>query len=147
MIPLSPKDLQSGIVRAWATNLLTGETQELTTKNDRSTCQFFKPFECGGYKIQLRLHWKDLDNQGNPMLDADFINPSTDKMDKTMRADPAHHTPAQGDGERIYLWEFKDADESRKLRVMLAWSESLTTTGHLSDVCSNKLFREGKEIP
>lgn len=79
-------------------DLLTGETQEFSTKNDCSACQFFKPFECGGYKVQLRLDWKDLDNQGNPVLDADFKNPSTDKMDKSMRAHPAHHTPAQGDG-------------------------------------------------
>jgi hypothetical protein len=144
MIPLSHEDLQSGKVRAWATNVSTGATQELTIKNG-SVCQFFEPFKCGGYKIWLRLHWKDLDSQGNPTLDADFYNPSTDKIDKSMRAHPAHHTQAQGDKERTYLWMF--ADESRELRVTLTWSESVTSVGNIIDSCSAKQTRAGEEVP
>jgi hypothetical protein len=123
--------------------VLTGATQELAIKN-RSVCQFFDPFECGDYKVQLRLDWKDLDNQGNPTLDADFKNLCTGKMDKLMRAHPAHHTPAQNDGKRIYLWEF--ADESRKLQVMLKWSESVTSEANFVDSCSAKVTRAGEEV-
>jgi len=143
VIPLSTKDLQSGIVRAWATDMFTGATQELTTKN--STCQFFEAFTCGGYKIQLRLHWKDIDSQGNPMLDADFCNPCTNKPDKSMRAHPAHHTQAQGDGERIYLWKFED--ESRRLRVKLTWSEYVTSEANIIDSVSVIQTRAGQEVP
>ncbi len=136
MNPLTPKDLESGTVRAWATT-----TQELTTKQG-SVCQFFEPFECGGYKVVLRLDWKDLDSQGNPMLDADFYNLSTDKIDKSMTAQPAHHTQAQGEGERTYLWEF--ADESRKLRVTLTWLVSITAVVKFSDSCSAKVISAGE---
>ena len=146
MISLSPNDLQCGIVRAKATDLLIGEVQELKTKNDRSTCQFFEPFICGGYKVQLRLDWKDLDNQGNPTLDADFINPYTDKHDKSMRANPAHHTRAQVDRRRIYQWVFED-EQTKLLQVELTWSESLTSSGNFSDFCSAKLTRAGENVP
>lgn len=145
MIPLSPADLQSGIVRAWATNVLTGATQELTTKKGRNVCHFFEPFKCVGYEVWLRLDWKDLDSQGNPTLDADFYNPSTGKKDKSMKAHPAHHTQAQGDRERTYLWKF--ADELRKLRVTLIWSESVTSVANFSDSCSAKQTRAGAEVP
>ncbi len=144
MKPLKPEDLQSGTVRAWAMDLLTGASQELTTKNG-SVCQFFEPFECGGYKVQLRLDWKDIDKQGNPTLDADFYNLTTGMMDKSMRGQPVHHTLAQGNGERTYLWEY--ADDLRKLRVTLIWSVSVTNELNLEDCCSVEMAREGKIIP
>ncbi len=144
MRSLSPTDLQSGLVRAWATNLSTGETQELTIKNG-SVCQFFDPFKCDGYEIQLRLDWKDLDNQGNPTLDADFKNPCTGKMDKSMRAHPAHHTHAQGDRERIYPWDF--TDKLIKLRVTLNWLESVTEVTNFVDYTSAKVTRAGEDVP
>ncbi len=144
MKPLKPEDLQTGTMRAQATDMLTGASQELTTKNG-SVCQFFEPFECGGYKVQLRLDWKDIDRQGNPMLDADFYNLSTGTMDKSMRGKPAHHTPAQGDGERTYLWEY--ADDLRKLRVTLTWSVSTTGTLSFGGSCSAEVIRDGKIIP
>lgn len=142
--PLTPDDLQSGKVRAYAENLLTGETHELTTKPD-SVCHFFEHFECGGYIVQLRLHWKDLDNQGNPRLDADFINHNTGKIDKSMKKHPAHHTSAQGDKERTYPWEFKD--ESRKLRVTLTLSMSVASGLNFGDSVSVKQTRAGEDIP
>jgi hypothetical protein len=119
--PLTPEDLQSGTVRAFATDLSSGAIQELTTRN-RSVCHFFEPFECGGHEVRLRLDWKDLDSQGNPTLDADFYMLDTGEMDKSMKAHVAHHTPAQSEGERAYEWEY--ADESRRLRVTLIWSVS-----------------------
>lgn len=145
MKSLSPIDLQCGLVRSIVTDLSNGETQELTIKNDRSTCQFFECFMCGDYRVQLRLDWKDLDNQGNPTLDADFINPNTGKHYKSMKAHPSHHTQAQGDGERSYTWEF--ADESKKLRVVVIWSESVTSTAGFIDSCSVTQTRVGKDVP
>lgn len=142
MKPLSLADLQSGIVRAWATNVLTGATQELTIK-DGSVCQFFEPFKCGGYEVQLRLDWKGLDNQGNPTLDADFYKLCTGKMDKTMKAHPAHHTQAQGVRERIYPFDFADL----KLQVKLSWSESVTEVQNFVDSCSAIVIRAGEEVP
>ncbi len=144
MKPLTPEDLQSGTVRARVTDVLTGASQELTTKNG-SVCQFFELFECGGYKVQLRLDWKDIDRQGNPTLDADFYNLSSGMMDKSMRGQSVHHTPAQGDGERTYLWEY--ADDLRKLRVTLTWSVSVTSELNLGDFCSAEVTREGEIIP
>lgn len=144
MIPLKPEDLQSGKIRAAAMDMSTETTQELSTKNG-STSHFFEPFESCGYKIQLRLDWNDLDSQCNPMLDADFYNPITGKMDKSMKSHPAHHTQAQGNGERIYIWKF--LDDLRMLCVALIWSESLTSTIGITDYCSAELIRNGKVIP
>lgn len=144
MKPLRPEDLQSGAVRAWATDVLAGTSQELTTKNG-SVCQFFEPFECSGYKVQLRLDWKDIDKLGNPTLDADFYNLSTGIMNKSMKREPVHHTSAQIDGERTYLWEY--ADDLRKLRVTLIWLGSVNSELNLDDSCSIEVTREGKIIP
>lgn len=141
---LTSKDLQSGTVRAQATDLLTGATQELSTKVG-SICQFFEPFECGGYKVHLRLDWGDPDNQGNPTLDADFYDLDSGKINKSMKAHPAHHTHTQNGLRRIYRWEF--ADELRKLQVMLTWTGYLNDNAELIDDCSIILIREGKVVP
>jgi hypothetical protein len=69
----------------------------------------------------------------------------TGEIDKSMRADRAHHTPAQGNGERIYPWEF--SDESIKLRVTLKWSESVTEVPNFVDYTSPKVTRAGEEVP
>lgn len=140
MSPLTPEDLQSGTGRAFATDLSTGATQELTTKN-RSVCHFLEPFECGGHEVLLRLDWKDLDSQGNPTLDADFYSLNTREMDKSMKAHVAHHTPAQSEGERTYEWEY--ADESRRLRVTLIWSVSVTCVARTDVSFSAEVIRAG----
>jgi hypothetical protein len=138
--PLTAKDLQSGSVRALATDVSTGVTQELTTKNG-SGCHFFEPFECAGYEVRLRLDWRDLDDQGNPTLDADFYSLSTGAMDKSMKAHPAHHTSARTGSGRTYEWEF--ADESRHLRVMLTWLKSLSAEMTMQAKLSFRVFRAG----
>ncbi len=127
-------------MRAFATDLSTETTQELTTKNG-SVC-FFEPFVCGDHKVQLRLEWKDLDNQGNPTLDADFYSLKTGEMDKSMKAHVAHHTLlAQSGGERTYVWEY--ADESRRLRVTLIWSMSVTCGAKTDVSTSAQVIRPG----
>lgn len=121
---LTLKDVRSGTVRVFAMDLSTGERQELTTRS-KSYCLFFEPpFNCGSYSVKFRLDLKQCDTQGNPKLDADFYILATGKPDKSMKADAAHHTEAQTEGECTYEWNF--ADESRKLRVTLRWSVSRT---------------------
>ena len=141
MNPLAVEDLQSGSVRALATNVSTGVTQELTTRNG-SSCHFFEPFECSGYEVRLRLDWKDLDDQGNPTLDADFYSLNTGAMDKSMKAHPAHHTSAGAASERTYEWEF--ADESRHLRVRLTWLKTLSGELTMQGKVSCKVIRAGE---
>jgi hypothetical protein len=141
---LTADDLQSGKVRAYAENKLSGEIQELTTRPER-ICHFFKPFEYGGYIVQLRLDWKDHDSQGNPMLDADFLDPITHKNVKSMKAHQAHHTPAQNSGERAYIWKFED--NSMKLVVRITWSMYLNSETNLIDTVLCTLTRAGEEIP
>lgn len=141
---LTREELQSGRVHAVATDLSTGASQELTIR-EGSRNHFFEPFECGGYQIQLRIDWTDLDDQGSPTLDADFYDPATHAMDKSMRADAAHHTPAQADSERTYVWEFRD--ERRCLRVTLTWLQSLASEASATPTLSLRVIRAGENAP
>ena len=145
MIPLSPKDIQSGALHARAINLLTGEIQDLITRDRSDFCLFFEPFKSGGYSVWLRLDWKDQDSHGNPTLDADFHYPDTDKIDKSMKKHPAHHTTAEGTGSRIYAWEF--ADEVRKIRIELEWSVFINESVHLDDRIEVEKENPGQETP
>lgn len=138
MSPLTQADLHSGKVRAQATDLLSGKTEQLTTI-PRSACHFFEPFACGGFRVLLRLDWKDLDGNQNPTLDADFYDLVTAEMVKSMRANEAHHTPARGDGERAYDWEF--ADEAKRLRVSLIWTVSLSAVAKATAAISMQIIR------
>ena len=122
MSKLTPEDVQSGAVKATATDLATGRTQDLTVRPG-SSCHFFDPFVCRGYKVHLRLDWTD-ERQGNPTLDADFYDLETHRMVKSMKRHPAHHTPASQGKGRVYQWEF--ADPSVNLQVALTWSVSGT---------------------
>jgi hypothetical protein len=138
MSPISIEDLQSGSVRALATDIAAGVTQELKTK-EGSKCHFFESFECAGYKVRLRLDWKDLDDHGNPIMDADFYHPKTCAIDKSMKAHRAHHTRAGASGERIYEWEF--ADQSRHLQVTLIWCKALSSELTMQASLSSSLIR------
>jgi hypothetical protein len=137
-VTLTQADLQSGTVRAEATDLLTGKIEQLTTRLD-SHCHFFQPFQCGGYGVRLRVDWKDLDAHGNPLLDADFYDLVTDKPVKKMKAHAAHHTRSRGDGIRAYDWELADA--SMRLQVVLIWTRHLSATVKTSASISLKVTR------
>ena len=88
-----------------------------------SACQFFEPFNCGRYRVHLRLDWNDLDRNGNPTLDAAFYDAPTGQMDKSMKAHEAHHTPSANGQGRTYSWAY--ADEWRRLRVTLTWTVAM----------------------
>ena len=136
MTPLTLEDLQSGSVRAFATDLLTHSTQRLSIRPD-SRCHFFDPFVSGDFQVQLRLDWNDLDSHGNPMLDADFYSLATGKMDKTMKQHPAHHTESDDGHSRIYKWVFKDIE--RQLQIMLALSKSVSDTLGIRETVAHRI--------
>lgn len=133
--PLNPDQVAALIARAVVTFLDSGETAELTTKPD-SACLFFNRFEAGDDLVQLRLDWTDIDENGHPRLDADFLDPVTLKHRST-KGRP-HHTSSAGPGERSYEWRFDDA--VRRFTVAMTWSAS----GFASS--SSLAFGEGRAI-
>ena len=143
MEPLTPEKLKKRFARAWATDLSTEQTYDLTVRHG-SRCHFFKPFPAGPYMVQLRLDWQDIDSHGNPTLDADFHDPETGKIDVSMRRHAAHHTCSQSDGCQTYLWEFRDA--RRQLQIGLSWRVILPHAKvHLTASCTRRVIRANSE--
>ncbi len=126
MEPIKRRQLEHHIYCAAVEFSDTGESKTLETKED-SVCHFFEPFHVGNDVINFRLDWSDIDENGNPTLDADFRDKDTNKIRhlKGERRD-AHHTPSTGGKERIYCWEFKDCKRPFKLNV--GWLLSATAT-------------------
>lgn len=116
MRPLSASEVEKAIASATATDVTTGRTQDLVRKGQ---CHFFERFRAGAYEVQLRLDWRDIDESGWPRLDADFYDPATGLIDKSMKGHLAHHTDTAGDGGHSYVWEFED--ERRHLRIVHSW--------------------------
>jgi hypothetical protein len=143
MNSVTAKDLQRGTVCASVTDLLTRKSQQLTTKRD-SRCLFFETFDLSNYRIQLRLDWGDLDEYGNPRMDADFYDPLTGKIDKSMKAHPAHQTTAQESEPRLYVWKFKD--ESRSLQVALSWTDSVSLAANAQFCCAAEVIHSEKAV-
>jgi hypothetical protein len=113
---MSPEELEKRIARAVATDLATGQIQNLV-RNGR--CHFFQRFRSGSYDVQLRLDWDDL-VEGFPRLDADFYDSVTNVIDKSMKGHLAHHTNAEPSQDtQSYVWEYEDS--RRHLRIDLSW--------------------------
>lgn len=119
--PLDAAQVASQIARVEVTDLETGETTELATR-PASVCLFFDRFNAGDFLVQLRLDWGDIDANRHPTLDADFLDPVTEKLDRSMRGHPAHHSHAAGSGPRVYEWLFEDV--AQHFAVAVAWSAS-----------------------
>jgi hypothetical protein len=117
--PIKRGQLEHNIESANVVFLDTGDSIRLETKPD-SVCHFFEPFQVGNDAITLRLDWSDLDENGNPTLDADFVDSKTNKKQslKGERRD-AHHTSSLGDRGRSYSWEFKNY--KRPFKVLVCW--------------------------
>ena len=130
MEPLSASNMESEIAEAWVTDMATGMRTKLSTRSN-SRCHFFDPFDLGSYEVRLRLDWGDIDSNGHPRLDADFVASATGDVDKSMRLHPAHHTESQSGTARTYAWQY--ADESREFKVEVTWlcSASLRSSGSL----------------
>jgi hypothetical protein len=80
-----------------------------------SQCLFFEEFTVDGCRIQLRLDWNDLDQNGDPTLDAD-ISEGGEKL--LVDRDKWHHTPKILDGsEWVYSWSFRGKQLRFKVQV------------------------------
>ena len=105
----------------------TGEESQLSEKENRN-CHFKEPFMIGKYRIQLRIHWKDVDKNGEPMLDADIWTEENGKKKfLKKRKTPSHHTKKEFDetlGEKIYTFEFEDT--SLRLRTKKSVAKTVT---------------------
>ncbi|NJN46940.1 MAG: hypothetical protein HC808_11225 [Candidatus Competibacteraceae bacterium] len=68
-----------------------------------------------------------MDKNGNPTIDADFIDAKTKKRRslKGARKD-AHHTSSEKDMGRTYTWEFKSY--RRPFKVLICWIASVALT-------------------
>jgi len=104
--PIRRGELEDNISSATVTFSDTDETCVLKTRPS-SACHFFEPFTAGDDDIQLRLHWSDLDHNGHPTLDADFIDKKTGKH-RSLNGKRlcAHHTASSPGKGRSYEWVF-----------------------------------------
>jgi hypothetical protein len=122
-------DLVSQSIVAFAEDLESGQKFTLETKKD-SYCLFFDQFRCGVFIIQLRLDWHDLDQKGNPTLDADFYNERHEPI-KKMNGIKIHHTNAETGNERVYAWELFDT--KMRIRVTLILKANIAEAGNATD--------------
>ena len=124
MKPIRRGELENNISSATVTFSDTNETCVLKTRQG-SVCHFFEQFTVGDDAIQLRLHWSDLDHNGHPTLDADFLDKRTGKhrslKGKRLRA---HHTVSSPDKGRSYEWGFDGF--SRQFRVKVVWLATMS---------------------
>ena len=137
-MPIHSGELENNILSASVTFSDTGETVALKTRAD-SYCHFFERFTVGNDEIQLRLDWSVLDNDGYPMLDADFIDKKTGKHRKLKgKRERAHHTASSPGLGRCYEWVF--GEYNRQFSVTVAWCANLSEGVHLGDSCSAEVI-------
>lgn len=121
----------------------TGEIYNLSTKPN-SSCHFFNRFTVGNDDIQLRLDWSELDQNGQPTLDADFINKKKGKHRSiTGKRKSAHHTTALPGQGRCYEWTFEDY--SRQFSVKIVWLAKLTEKIQISDFMSAEIIKNNNK--
>ena len=139
MEPIRPGQLHENIESAVVTFSDTGEVRTLTTR-ERSASHFFPRFLVGDDEIQLRLDWFDLDRNGQPTLDADFIDRETGahRALRGKRRD-AHHTESSPGEGRGYEWEFNGF--SRQFSVTVTWRATVSEKLHATDRCSAEVIR------
>jgi hypothetical protein len=134
MKPIRRGELEYSISSATVTFSDTGETYALKTRPG-SSCHFFERFTVGDDDIQLRLDWSDLDHNGRPTLDADFIDKKTGKhRSLTGKRQCAHHTASSPGKSRCYEWVFDGF--SRQFSVEVVWLETMSDGLGFDDICS-----------
>lgn len=123
----------NNITAALVTFTDTGESRSLETRPN-SNCHFFERFTIGDHDIVLRLDWNDLDHNGHPTLDADFIDPETGKHRRLKgKLRDAHHTPSLHDHSRSYEWVFDNF--RRQFSVSVEWQAIIQETAKFGDTC------------
>lgn len=142
MEPILPTESIESVVVTFSD---TGEIRTLE-KKEGSASHFFPRFPVGDDEIQLRLDWSDLDNNGQPTLDADFINRQTGKH-RSLRGKrrDAHHTTASPGNGRRYEWEFDGF--SRQFSVAVSWKVSVSEKLSLTSSFSAEVIRAADRKP
>lgn len=145
MEPIRPGKLHENIESAVVTFSDTGEVRTLATR-ERSASHFFPRFMVDDDEIQLRLDWSDLDSNGQPTLDADFIDRETGTH-RTLRGKrrDAHHTESSPGEGRCYEWEFNGF--SRQFSVAVTWRAVVSESVQVTDSCSAELIRAADRKP
>ncbi len=141
MTPLCTEKPPGDIESAYVVRLDTKETQTLSVR-EGSRCHFFNPFIIDGYRVRLRLDWADLDENGQPTLDADFHNAETNKkLGNRGARRAAHHTKAVDLSRRIYEWTFNNFKLA--FNVVLYWLLTTQSTIEASDKATIDVCRNG----
>lgn len=138
MEPLNHGELEDNISSATVTFSDTGETCVLQPRPG-SVCHFFERFTVGDDDIQLRLDWSDLDNNGQPTLDADSIDKQTGKHRSLKgKRQCAHHTASSPGKGRCYEWVFDGS--SRRFSVEVVWLANVSDGLGFGDFCSAEVI-------
>lgn len=145
MKPIRRGELEDNIASATMTFSDTGETCALKTRGG-SVCHFFDRFTVGDDNVQLRLDWSDLDHNGQPTLDADFMDRKTGKHRSVQgKRRSAHHTTSSSGGGRRYEWAFDGS--SRQFSVAVAWRASVSESLYFGDLCSAEIIHAADRKP
>jgi hypothetical protein len=118
--------IPKGVVSATLRDLATGKEQQLTTRAN-SACHFVDRFHFGGYDIQLRIDWTDLNAEGDPTLDADFYHPGETKAIGRLTKHPAHHTRKAFD-PREDTWIYDFEYNGLAMKLVLRVTREITST-------------------
>lgn len=117
----------------------TGDIHALTIRTG-SACHFFPRFKVGNDDIQLRLDWAEPDSNGQPTLDADFIDCETGKHRRLRgKRRDAHHTESSPGKGRCYEWEFDGL--RRQFSVAVTWCATVSEFTRATDSCSVEVIR------
>lgn len=145
MQPIRHGEIEGNMASVTVTFNDTGVTSVLKTRPG-SVCHFFDQFPVGDDDIQLRLDWSDIDHNGQPTLDADFINRATGKHRSIQgKRQDAHHTVSSPGGGRCYTWKFDGV--SHEFSVTVKWLSSVSESTYLEDFCSAEVIRAADRNP
>lgn len=128
MEPINKGILQEEINKVIIELLDTGEEFTLETKAE-SACHFFQRFTVDDDEIQLRIDWSDIDDNGHPVLDADFYCSKT-RRKRSLKGSrlKSHHTNTAPETGRQYVWSYKNHKRPFKAKVWwLARAETKVT--------------------
>jgi hypothetical protein len=136
MEPILRGTLHEHIASAAVTFEDTDEVVALAT-HPGSANHFFDRFVD---EVQLRLDWSSLDANGQPTLDADFIDPGSGKHRRLQGNRREAHNTVSSPGEgRRYEWEFEGI--SRRFAVAVVWLASAAVNAHATVSCTAEVIR------
>lgn len=145
MASIDPTHLHENTESVVVTFSDTGEALTLTTR-EGSLNHFFPRFMVGDEEIQLRLDWSAIDSDGQPTLDADFIDRNAERH-RALRGKRrnAHHTAASPGNGRCYKWEFNGF--TRQFSVAVTWRVALSASLGFTASLTAEVIRAGDRKP